>query len=439
MMPHDRDALIRAALTPRDDLQLPVDLAGEIHRAISATAQRRPLLRGFGGVLSLPRIPAAVAWLVLLAALLGAIAVGIASRPDPLPSAVLNYHGNQGLTGEMPGPGPQGPVAIGWESSLDGPVTNLLMPLVKETRIHMALGNGRVATLDTATGALVRSTEDLGEIRGTPVIAADRLVVAAVDGTVIAFDESSGAERWRHMIGSPTQASLATIGSFVLVGDDAGSVHVLDLESGAEVHEVDAGGPVERSPASADGVVYVGASGGRITAFEAATGSIRWTAALGDGEVLTPAVRDGVVYIARGPLDLSEPHEVVALDAAGGHVLWRSAGPSFDRLFVAAVSNVAVFVVSEDHNVYRLDARTGEFERHFETQGSIGSLATLADDTLYVTSSDQHVYAIDPDTGSERWRLEVEGSPSMPVVVDGRVIIGTSLGKVYSIEGTDTR
>jgi eukaryotic-like serine/threonine-protein kinase len=64
-------------------------------------------------------------------------------------------------------------------------------------------------------------------------------------------------------------------------------------------------------------------------------------------------------------------------------------------------------------------------------------LGAIADGTLYVSSADRHVYAIDPVSGMEQWKLEVEGTPTVPVVVDGRVFVGTDLGKVVAIEGTN--
>ena len=138
--------------------------------------------------------------------------------------------------------------------------------------------------------------------------------------------------------------------------------------------------------------------------FDVAPGTIRWTAELGEGEVRTPAVTGGVVYVARGPLDLSEPHEVVALDAADGSVGWRWSGLTVERLFLAAVADGAVFVGSEDHNVYRLGAATGTGDLFFETEGSVDRLAAIADGTLYVSRADR------PSTRSIRCRRSRSGS-----------------------------
>jgi outer membrane protein assembly factor BamB len=72
----------------------------------------------------------------------------------------------------------------------------------------------------------------------------------------------------------------------------------------------------------------------------------------------------------------------------------------------------------------------------FETGGIVGSLASLVDDVLYVPSADRFVYVLDAATGMEIWRIAVDGEPTIPVVIGGRVIVGTSLGMVTAIVGS---
>jgi hypothetical protein len=45
------------------------------------------------------------------------------------------------------------------------------------------------------------------------------------------------------------------------------------------------------------------------------------------------------------------------------------------------------------------------------------------------------VRAIDASGGSLLWVRSVVGEPTLPVVVNGRVIVGTTLGKVVAIGG----
>jgi outer membrane protein assembly factor BamB len=57
------------------------------------------------------------------------------------------------------------------------------------------------------------------------------------------------------------------------------------------------------------------------------------------------------------------------------------------------VADRTVYVASNDHNVYALDATTGTARWAYDT-GDIASSPTVADRTVYVASND-HVYALD--------------------------------------------
>ena len=313
---NDRDVLIRAALTPADDLVVPVGLAEDISRAVASTPQRPRRFASPDGWLALPRMMAGFAPLIILTALLLAAAlIAVLARPaPPIPPAVSGYHGGGSLTGVMPGPGPAGPVHVQWEHQLPGPMTAFIMPLVHDHRIHAADGNGSLTTLDADTGAMLRTAGVLDSIGATPVIAGSRLIVGSIEGTVLALDVSTGAELWRHEVGAPVRSSLAATGDVLLIGSDDGFVHVLDVETGGERGKVAAGGQVERTSAGTTALPTPAPSAAACS-WDVATLAIRWSVELGPGEVMTPAAGDGTVYVAHGPPDMSAPYEAIALDA----------------------------------------------------------------------------------------------------------------------------
>ncbi len=55
---------------------------------------------------------------------------------------------------------------------------------------------------------------------------------------------------------------------------------------------------------------------------------------------------------------------------------------------------------------------------------------------FYAASDDRKIHAIDIASHTETWSTAVKGAPSAPAIVDGRIIVGTSLGQVVSIVGT---
>ena len=439
MTAQDRNAHIKAALTPAPDVRAPLDLATDIRLAVATTPQRRPAYGGWiGARFAAPRLSDAtprLAWagVVVALALAAVVALAVASRLDQASDDILSYHGNPAQTGVVPGPAPVEPVAIVWQASLDGSVTALEMPLVHAGSVYQADDRGNLSAFEEETGLLRWTRSGYGTESSGPVITGGLVVVAGSTGTVVAFDATTGQERWRHEIHALTLAPLAASGERIFVPSVDGDVHVLDRASGTEIGALAAGGPVERSPAIADGTVYVAAVGGHITAFDALTSARRWMTELGDGEVATPAVADGTLYVARGSRVGSAPYEVVAVDGATGTERWRWATPDHHRLFIGAVSDTTIYAVSEDGNVYAIAIETHEGRRFFATGGPIQAPATIADGQLFFSSADRTVYSVDLETGAVRWALPVTGAPFTPAVSGGRVFVGTDLGKVVAI------
>jgi len=145
-----------------------------------------------------------------------------------------------------------------------------------------------------------------------------------------------------------------------------------------------------------------------------------------------PAVVNGVVYIG------SDDHNVYALNASTGAKLWSFAtGNEVDSS--PAVANGVVYVGSQDDNVYALNASTGDKLWSFATGGSVfSSSPTVANGVVYIGSVDNNVYALDASTGAKLWSYTTGGAVlSTPAVANGVVYVGsvdnTVYGRVYAL------
>ena len=76
---------------------------------------------------------------------------------------------------------------------------------------------------------------------------------------------------------------------------------------------------------------------------------------------------------------------------------WVSAAPT--------VADGVVYVGSNDHRVYALDAATGNELWSYDTGEVVVSVPTVADGVIYVGSNDNHLHALDADTGGKLWEL----------------------------------
>jgi PQQ-dependent dehydrogenase (methanol/ethanol family) len=113
------------------------------------------------------------------------------------------------------------------------------------------------------------------------------------------------------------------------------------------------------------------------------------------------------------------------------------------------VVNGVMFLTTSYNHVYAIDATTGQEFWHYKHK--MGAITTyccgpnnrgvaVADDTLYMGTLDAKLVALDAKTGKVKWSSDIADpdkgySETMaPVVVDGKVLIGTNGGE-YGIRG----
>ena len=98
----------------------------------------------------------------------------------------------------------------------------------------------------------------------------------------------------------------------------------------------------------------------------------------------------------------------------------------------------AIYVGSDDHYVYSLDAQTGALRWRFETGDVIRSSPTVTGGAVYVGSNDNHVYALDAATGVLLWKHDTGGWVQYsPVVSGGRVYLGALSDGDYKVHAFD--
>ncbi len=119
----------------------------------------------------------------------------------------------------------------------------------------------------------------------------------------------------------------------------------------------------------------------------------------------------------------------------------------------------AIYVGSGDHNLYSVDAASGQLKWKFETRGPVNSSPAAADGTIYVVSVDGRLYAVDAATGKEKWHYSTKGESrftapgihgaiprtemmadpfdvflSSPAIANGVVYFGSGDHNVYAID-----
>lgn len=177
------------------------------------------------------------------------------------------------------------------------------------------------------------------------------------------------------------------------------------------------------TPAVDDDTVFVGTSD--LEARDSTTGSVRWTfrTDADAGALPPPTVADGTVYV---PGAIDDP-TIYAVRAADGSERWRFRTNSDVRAPVAVADGLA-FAFDESFTLFALDASTGDelWTRSFD-RGDSGVAPVVVDGRLYVGSADGAVRALDAESGATIWQQDgIDGAVAGgagTVFVAGRDVI----------------
>ena len=372
-----------------------------------------------------------------------------ARSADPAPPALVStYHGGPARTGVMPGPAPEG-----WpQVAEDGTVGmkgafGTWGPAVVNGLVITGDQSGNVTATDLASRTMAWTVKVGAPINSAPTVAGDLVLVGDDAGILHALRLTDRSEAWHWVApsGAPIHGAPAVLGDVVVVASLAGDLAALDVATGARRWETEVGGGIGRAIAAADGLVYVGVGGstpaddGSLQARDIATGALRWSQPLQPGDTATPAVADGRVFVAGG-LDArpGAPHALYAFDAVTGEPAWSAPWTSDTggSLYIDSVADGMVMVGSSDGRLLALDAATGTVRWHLDDVGpALSPNGGFVGGTLYAAVGEQRILAVDARTGAPIWAIAVKGEPSAPTIVDGHVLVVTTLGKLVWIDG----
>ncbi len=236
-------------------------------------------------------------------------------------------------------------------------------------------------------------TPKIADMETTPAVVNGIVYASFGDGSIRAFDETTGAQKWSYLTGSLyTYSSPAVANGIVYAGAGdssaiSGYLYALDAVTGALKWSFPTGGVVYSSPNVVNGIVYFGAYDGKVYALNATTGSLIWSFAANSSIYASPMVANGVVYVG-----------------------------SFDA------------------NAYALNAATGAKLWSFGTSGAIFGSPVIAGGLVLFGSSDAYVYAVHASTGIQAWSYYAGSSiESSPTAFGGAVFFGCDNGYVYSL------
>ena len=284
-----------------------------------------------------------------------------------------------------------------------------------------------------------------GEFKFFPRLEAGRVFTAAADGTVTVLDAESGRQAARFDAGRKLSSGAGGQGETIIVGTIKGEVAAFDL-AGKSLWVANVGGEVLAPVVVAGATAVVRTADGRIFALGLADGKRRWVYQRPTPALLLRA--ETAVLVTPTNVVAGYPGgKLIALDLDDGKLTWEvtvslprgstelervadvSGLPVIDggRICAGAFQGkVACFDIAGGNTLWTRDLSTAT------------GLA-LDDKSAYVTDDQDNVHALDRDTGASRWKQDklLRRRVTAPVVVDGKVVVGDSLGYLHVLSKDD--
>lgn len=326
--------------------------------------------------------------------------------------------------------------------------------------------------------------------RAFHVVSAGNLVFfgSSADNKVYALDAKNGSPMWEFFTEGPIRMAPSVANGKLYVGSDDGNVYCLLANSGKllwkfaayqKEHRICGNGrvmsitPIRTGIIVDSNTVYFGAGlfprqQVWLYALDASQGTVRWktkSAASLQGYMLASAQH---LYIPTGRTDpvihaRADGKSLGSLTGLGGayalltdddlisgpgrrekglrdsNVITKEAIATFDGLRMVIGQGTA-YVLSEtsiwafDRNAYNRQLKQGKTDLNkyvlWKTDCDCRNSIILADQIIFV-GGEGKVVARDAKSGTELWSTAVDGSAYSLSVANGRLLVSTSLGKIY--------
>ena len=280
-----------------------------------------------------------------------------------------------------------------------------------------------------------------------PAVVGSSVYVAAVDGTIVRFDTTSGKIEWKVSAGQSLSAGVGASESMVVVASRDGDVIALNASDGRQVWKVAAGTEVLSTPSVGLNAVLVRV-GDKVLALEAGTGKTRWTwqRALPTLVLRQPSpVAIAAVTTTAGPTGLAfaglPGGRLVALDLETGALRWETAiaqprGTNeieriADVLGRPWVAGREVCATAYQGRVACQDALSGApiWSRELPAWTGIAVDARFA----FVADDRGNLHGLSHTNGEQVWRQEALSLRrlSEPLSIGGSVLVGDRDGLVH--------
>jgi outer membrane protein assembly factor BamB len=227
--------------------------------------------------------------------------------------------------------------------------------------------------------------------------------------------------------GSEIKSSPVVVGDRVLIGSYDENLYCVSTRNGAVLWKFKTNGPVHSTPSIWNGIAFIAGCDEMFRAIRVSDGKEMFNVSSGAYTGASPALRANSAFY--GTFD----NEVLGVNLAGRKVDWRYEHPQrkFPFYSSAAVTSDRVVIGGRDKMVHGLTLQ-GKAVWTFMTRARVESSPAIAGGRVFVGSNDGRFYVLSLSDGSKLWEFDA-GAPlsASPAIANGRIVIGSQDGRLY--------
>jgi outer membrane protein assembly factor BamB len=251
--------------------------------------------------------------------------------------------------------------------------------------------------------------------------------IGDLGGWLNALNATDGKKLWAFKTNGEIKSSPVVIGDQVLIGSYDETLYCLSARTGAVRWRFKTNGPVHSTPSISDGMAFIAGCDELFRAIRLSDGKEVFNVSSGAYTGASPALRGGAAFY--GTFD----NEVLSVNLGQKEIAWRYEHPQrkFPFYSSAAVTRDRVVVGGRDKMVHGITL-AGKAAWTFTTRARVESSPAIAGGRVYVGSNDGRFYVLNLSDGAKLWEFNA-GAPlsASPAIANGRIVIGSQDGRLY--------
>lgn len=301
-------------------------------------------------------------------------------------------------------------------------------PIVFDQTVFVATANGKLFALDLTTGKKKWDYQAVGGVLAVPAARDGAVYFGDVKGHFHCVDAVTGKKRWSVATDGEILASANFATDKILFGSNDHHLYCVDTR-GKVLWQCKTKEKIRGTAAVAGDRVLVAGCDHSLHVIDLATGKELSVVALGGHVGASVAVRGDHLYVG------NMANQFLAVDWKKGAIAWqfeakRGAQPFFSS---AAVTDDLVIAGSRDKQVRAWNRHTGKETWAFATKGRVDSSPVVVGGRVVVGSMDGNLYVLDLARGTEHSRHPLGAIPNSPAVAGQRIVVATILGEVICL------